>query len=605
MRALLHLRTLKRGTKILLGAVLAVAVLAALFDWNWLRGPVERYYSENSGRAVTIGHLDVDSAFSVVPTVRMRDVHVENAPWAASRKPFVQARELAITFSLASLWRRRPVISRLVLVDAEVELERTADGLRNWRLRNPDNRHPGRTRVLVVEAQRSSVRFVNHESQLSLLAVIAPMEAPSGALTTRIKFEGTYAGAPFSAEALNSGFVSFRESGLAFPMRGQIVSRRTRMEVDGLFTDIFDPGPIDAALRVRGATLAQLHPFVRVQPPASKPFDFSARLKHQDHVYKFTEISGKLGETDLTGTVTYDRSRERQRVEANLSSAQADVADLRALLGVQPAGSRDDDAAKGRVFSTRRINSDALRAIDAQVSVHARTLKAVEMPMLDSLRLTARLTGGVLELSPIDLGVAGGRLTGALNLDARSDPASSSAGVELQDVRLERLFPALADKVRGAGAISGLVSLVGKGNSLAAIVGNSSGSLKATMARGRLSSLADAKLGLDFGKVFVEFIRGDRDSAVHCGALSFWVNNGVGKSQAIVLETDSTHVTGAGTLDLRNERVDITLTPEPRNPSLFTRRSSIRAHGPLRAVQTALQPRIEQPGGAASATCTG
>src|SRR5688572_18148589 len=142
-----RLCALKLRTKILLGTVLALSALVVLFDWNWLRGSVERYYSKDSGRAVRIGHLDLESGFSLVPTVRLRDVHVENAPWASPR-PFVTAREVAVTFSLKSIWQRRPVISRIVLVDADVDLERSADGLRNWRLRRPDRRGPGQTRVL-------------------------------------------------------------------------------------------------------------------------------------------------------------------------------------------------------------------------------------------------------------------------------------------------------------------------------------------------------------------------------------------------------------------------------------------------------------------------
>ena len=43
----------------------------------------------------------------------------------------------SFTFSLRGVWEGRPVISRLVLHDAEVSLERQADGLRNWRLRIP------------------------------------------------------------------------------------------------------------------------------------------------------------------------------------------------------------------------------------------------------------------------------------------------------------------------------------------------------------------------------------------------------------------------------------------------------------------------------------
>ena len=47
---------------------------------------------------------------------------------------------------LASLWRDRPIISRLVLSDADVDMERQADGLRNWRLRHPTTGAPAGSR---------------------------------------------------------------------------------------------------------------------------------------------------------------------------------------------------------------------------------------------------------------------------------------------------------------------------------------------------------------------------------------------------------------------------------------------------------------------------
>ena len=114
-------RALNRTTKVLLGVLLALTALVVLFEWNWLRAPAERFFSENSGRAVKIGHLDVDIDFSLVPTVRLRDVYVENAPWA-SKQPFVNAREIAFTISLRSVWQGRPVISRLVIANAEISI---------------------------------------------------------------------------------------------------------------------------------------------------------------------------------------------------------------------------------------------------------------------------------------------------------------------------------------------------------------------------------------------------------------------------------------------------------------------------------------------------
>ena len=100
-------RALNRTTKLLLGMLIAITALLVLFEWNWLRAPAERHFSEKSGRAVKIGHLDVEVDFSLVPTVRLRDVYVENAPWA-SKRPLVTAAEIAITISLKSVWQGRP-----------------------------------------------------------------------------------------------------------------------------------------------------------------------------------------------------------------------------------------------------------------------------------------------------------------------------------------------------------------------------------------------------------------------------------------------------------------------------------------------------------------
>ena len=109
-------------TGVFLGLVVVLGVGAALFDWNWFRHPLERYLIDRSHREVRIGDLHVDLGFSLEPTVRVRDVHIENAPWA-SKEPAAVVGEASFTFSLRSLWEGRPVISRLVLIDADVQLE--------------------------------------------------------------------------------------------------------------------------------------------------------------------------------------------------------------------------------------------------------------------------------------------------------------------------------------------------------------------------------------------------------------------------------------------------------------------------------------------------
>ena len=153
--------------KVLLGAGLALLAAAILFDSNWLRGPLEIYLARKSGREVRIGHLRVVPSLS--PTVHVRDLYAQNAPWADSR-PLIVAAQASFTFSLRSLWDERAVISRVVLVDAEVNLERRADGLRNWRLRDPEYAGPGKVKVVALEAHRTKLQIANHAIELHFAA---------------------------------------------------------------------------------------------------------------------------------------------------------------------------------------------------------------------------------------------------------------------------------------------------------------------------------------------------------------------------------------------------------------------------------------------------
>ena len=594
--------------KVALGGALAFVALlvafVAVFDWNWLRGPLVRYLAEKSGREVRIADLHVD-AFSLHPTVRLRGVYIQNASWAGER-PFVTAEEVSFTVSLESLWERRPVISRLVLVDANVDMQRQADGLRNWRLTQPQDRTRGRLTIHTLEAHRTTIRFVNRAIDLEFAGTETALDTPTAdGLSSRVTFEGRYQGAPYSGVGLTAGVISFRGSGVVFPMRGEMKSRDARVELDGLFSDIFDLGTFDAKIRVSGSTLSQVHPFLRIHPPPSRPFRVDAQLTQVGNVYEFRQLKAKVGTTDLAGEATYDRSGDRPRIRAALSSETADIVDLRTLIGLRKeagdAGAAEDGAAdrrvtqppvEHRVFPTKPFRIDRLNAFDAAIDFRTKKLRAATLPMLDSLRVAADLSRGVLKLKTLDIGAAGGHIVGALTVDAREKPVSARTRLELRMLKLERLIPSMAAKAGASGSVRGIVELAGKGDSVASILGNASGSMAARVDGGRISNAADAKLGLNFGKLFALKLRGDREIAIHCGAVAFNVQRGTGKSREIVLDTGETHTDGVGTLDLRHERWELLLTPQPRKPGLLTRHASIRVNGSLHGAKVSIEERV-------------
>ena len=583
-----------RKTTILLGAALAVALSLAVFDWNWLRPSLERHLSENSGRAVNIGDLHVELGFSFEPTVRLRRVYVENAPWARGKRPMAVIGEVSYTFPIQTLWDEKRVVTRMVLKDAELDLEWLPDGLRNWRLRDPDYRGPTRYKVRTFEAHRTRIHFARPGIDLEVVATSAPADSgapiakPDPNLPARIDFSGKYRGAAFAGAVLTSDALTIQQTGRSFPIRGHLTSGKTRIDGDGTAADLLKQSAIDARLRIAGTSLATLQPFVDLPLP-SRPYRAEGRLRKNDNHYVFEQLQAKIGATDIAGELSYRddtdaEERGRPMLRATLRSESTDLADL-GIAG-QPA---QKEAGAERLFPRSAFGAGRLKAIDAHVSMVARKFKSAAMPVLESLKFTADLADGILHVKPIDLGLAGGHAIGAITLDAKHEPPSSHMTVDLRGARLDQLLPELASKGLSSGSVSASVQLSGRGNSIAAIAGSATGSMSAKVLGARISNLLDAKLGGNFGKILRLTISGDRAIVVHCAAIAFDFKTGLGQSRAILLDTEQTRFDGNGTINLRDETLEVLLDPTQKKPGIFSLPSSVRVHGALNRPDFALE----------------
>jgi len=611
-----------RAATVLLCLVAALAIVVALFDWNWLRHPLERYLMDRSHREVRIGDLHVKLGFSFEPTVRVRDVYIENAPWA-DKRPFLTAREVSFTFSLKSVWQKRPVISHLVLIDADLDMERQADGLRNWRLKNPEDRGPGKVKVQRIEPHGAKIRFVRRDVGLDVTASSKPSELGSEELKpdaehpTRIDFKGEFGGSAFAGTVLTSEVLTFLETGEAFPLRGYATAGKSRFDVDGSIADMFKPTAFDGKVHLAGPSLANLKSFFRGSMPASRSYDFTAHVRQTKQETTFAELHGKIGESDLAGDVSIDRGKARTTLKVALRSESADIADLRSLAGggqsaakavekvagAEPAAAASDDTPDTagppkRLFSAKEFDATSLQKLDAHATLDFKKLKAAELPALESLHATADLNDGVLVLKPVDIGLAEGHVVGQIRLDGKQKALLAHAKIELKEVRLETLLAGMSKKRKGAGALQGHVDLKGQGDSLARIAASATGPAEIDLSSGGISNLLDAEIGLNVGKALKVLLTGDRAIGINNAVVAFDFDNGIGKSKTIMLDTDQTHTEGTGTVNLHDETLDVVLTPHPKKKAILALDSSIRVSGPIRKpkISLAKQPSEERSG---------
>ena len=181
--------------------VALVLVLAVASHPLWLGPAVTRYLTAKAGREVHFDTIHVGLDGAMRPVLRFSGVRIANVPWADPAWPLADLREAVMVLSWRSLFEERRVIERFVLRDGRVDLERLADGTRNWRLRDPENRGAGRYRVRSLEAERATLRFAHHGIDLAVEVASTPSAGDprnrnGDALPVQLAFTGAWRGQP-------------------------------------------------------------------------------------------------------------------------------------------------------------------------------------------------------------------------------------------------------------------------------------------------------------------------------------------------------------------------------------------------------------------------
>jgi uncharacterized protein involved in outer membrane biogenesis len=224
------------------------------------------------------------------------------------------------------------------------------------------------------------------------------------------------------------------------------------------------------------------------------------------------------------------------------------------------------------------INLEKLRRVDAKVTLTAAQFRNKELP-LDNLKANLDLVDGVFKLTPIDFGVAGGTLSSRVSVDARGKNLGVDVDSTFRKLRIGQLVPKAELLEKSLGAIDGRTRFKGQGNSVAAVLGTANGRLDLMSGGGEMSNLLLEFAGADIAEIVKFWIGGDQQVALRCGVVAFNVKDGLMTSDAFVIDTDDTYFGGKGTVNLRDETLNLTVTPLPKDFSPIVLRGPLHARG--------------------------
>lgn len=584
-------RSLQWIAAIVVAPVVLATVFIALFGWNWLRGPIQRMALEQTGRELLIGgDLKLKLGWPW-PHVHADSVTFANPAWASARQ-MVAADTVDIAVDLPQLLRQKIVFPEVRLVRAVVFLEQGTEGRKSWLLDRQQQDEQAVIRIDRLTLDHGQLGYDDAAQKTSIRAQVSTATAPPGAAGVSFSAQGQYKGQPLKAQGKGGPVLALRDESTPYPLSVDLSVGPTGVKAEGSITGLLKLAAIDMRLAVRGDSLDQLFPLLGIALPATRSYATEGQLTHSGHTWNYEKFSGRIGNSDMAGTVTVDTGGTRPALKAELASKLLDIADLGPLIGARPgrikaakqaapAPSQAVTAtpASARVLPDLAFQTERWNSVDAEVSLRAKTLRRAKELPLENLVTHLSLRDAVLTLDPLNFGLAGGQLNTVITLDGRKDPIQARARVQARKILIARLFPTVRLNQNSIGQINSDFELTGTGNSVGRMLASANGKVGLVVAGGEVSKLMMEKAGLHLWEILELNLTGDRPIKLRCAVADFDVRQGRMQAQALIFDTEVTTIIGSGSIDLGREQIDLTLNQKTKNTSPLALRSPIYVRG--------------------------
>ncbi|WP_458069110.1 AsmA family protein [Rhodanobacter sp. BL-MT-08] len=578
------------------------------------------------------------------PEFTARDIRIGNPAWAA-KPQFAQLDALRFRLSPLPLITHTVDVPSLQLVHPTVDLERNKQGQATWDFTLPqDNGQPSTWNLQLgsIGFDRGEVSLDDAAGRIKLQVGITPLQqaipydqlvaqqsAATGAQTgtaskaarkvtasdaagdhqaalaaskTSYQFawkaEGSYQGAAVKGDGKTGAVLALQEANQPFPVQADVRIGDSHIALVGTLTDPVHLAALDLKLWFSGSSMAKLYAITGVTLPNTPPYATEGHLRAELHKnnsrFSYENFHGHIGGSDTSGSLLYTTVGARPKLSGNLSSQMLQFADLAPLIG---GGSDEEKKQRGdttvqpkdKLLPVEPFSTDRWKAMDADVTFSAARIVQNDKLPINSLNTHLVLDNGVLQLAPLNFGLAGGTVQSTIRLDGSKTLLQGTIKIGARHLKLKQLFPTFAPMQTAFGEINGDVKLTAHGNSVAALLGSSNGEMKLLMNDGAISKTLLETAGLNVGNIIIGKLFGDRTVPINCAASDMTARNGLFTMNLFVFDTDDAVIKVDGTIDFATEKLDLNVRPQTKGFRIFSLRTPLYARGTLKNPDVGVQ----------------
>lgn len=598
-RRIARIAAITAGILVLL-IVAAVAALVVFIGSSTFRGEVERRAGVALGREIQIGDLSID--WSWAPRVHLREVLLGGA--AKDAPPILEAQEIQFQFRVLPLLRGEVVLPELELTQPDLALTVDEEGVPNWSFsKNPTAATAAevaapeeRTEAPVIGRLAIKDGHFKYEDKVKDLQLEGRIGTAIGEAekteNIRLDAKGRLQGKPLTVTFEGGSILALREGDKPYLLDLAAKYGATEVTVKGSALDPFKLEAADLDLILKGPDLSDVFPLLGVPAPPTPPYELKGHLLREGEKWQFTDVQGKVGDSDMAGDITIDYGGEKPRLTADLVSENLDFDDLAPLVGAPPdtdetASAEQKKAAaqleqQDELFPHIPLNAEVLETMDMEVKLDAKKVSAENYLPITALAGTVTVDGGKAVVEPFTIALAGGSLEGTLSLDSNPNPAVAAADLKMRDVDFKAFFRGTEYFDTTGGKIGADIDLSGQGKSLAEVMGTSNGKMFLMMNGGAISGLLVEAAGLDLTEALALYIGEDARVPIRCAAGDVEFAKGVAKFDRFIMDTTDSVLYLRGESSLRQQTLIMDIFADAKDFSLLDMDAPVHIEGKIR-----------------------
>ncbi|MDM8536255.1 AsmA family protein [Desulfobacterales bacterium HSG17] len=510
--------------KLIIGVGIIMVALLAIFSIfihtvnlsDYLKTIQDVVY-QKTGRKLAIKG-DVKFSFGLTTSIQLNDISFANAD-GLKTDHMLTVERIEAALEIKPLFKKKIVIKRLLLENAELILEKDQNNHWNYlfAVKEPV--------TIDDKSQNSSIQDSNNMGQYGLDIILSTLVIKE----SQIQIRGNKSN-PLPPIKVDQFEVKME--GINQPIDLSILAKFDYLNLSA-------KGTIGAIAKL-------------IKTDQFTPFKLDCMINDSDMI--------------LEGNFTRAFQSERHSIDINIQSNNLDLISLIKQNPEKAIKGNDPKKDKG-LFSTTLIDNKFLELVDLKADIDIKNLILPSFPMND-IKSNVVMKNSTLHIHPFSATLFKGNLHGDFKINSQKNGFNISSAMKLKKLDTELLIKQFDLKKDLQGLMDINWQLKGNGNTVSLIMASLDGPASLSLQNGKIETGFIQSFGADIFTNVLGFLNPLGDNipynTLNCATTRLEFKSGIGEIKVMIVDLPKMTASGIGTINLKNETLDILVKPSPK-----------------------------------------